>query len=161
MTDKVTALNIIENAKEHYSDEELEDFYNSYHEDTLVMNKYLAIKASSTREGVLERVIKLQKDKVYDVKIPNLVRSLIGSFMGNSRYFHAKDGSGYRFVIDKIIEIDSINAQMASGLLKGFKLYKKMNHQNQELMRIELERLKETQGLSKNSFEILEKIITS
>lgn len=161
MSDKITALNIIENSKEHYSEEELQHFYHKYQEDTLVMNKYLAIKASSVREGVLKRVRELQNDKVYDVKVPNLVRSLIASFMGNTRYFHAKDGSGYRFVIDKIIEIDAINAQMASGLLKGFKLYKKMNQENQLSMHRELERLKETDGLSKNSFEILEKIISS
>jgi aminopeptidase N len=158
MSDKITALNIIENSKEHYSEEELQHFYHKYQDDTLVMNKYLSIKASSVRAGVLERVKELQNDKVYDVKVPNLVRSLIGSFMGNARYFHAKDGSGYRFVIDKIIEIDAINAQMASGLLKGFRLYKKMNQKNQELMGRELKRLKQTESLSKNSFEILKKI---
>lgn len=161
MSDKITALRIIENAKEHYSEEILQHFYSTYQENTLVMNKYFSVKALSTREGVIQRVTALQEDPAYDVKVPNLVRSLIGSFIGNTRYFHAKDGSGYRFVIDKIIEIDAINAQMASGLLKGFKLYKKMNETNQRAMQVELERLKGTEGLSKNSVEILEKILGS
>ena len=39
-------------------------------------------------------------------KVPNLVRSLIGVFARNYKYFHAKDGKGYSFVADKIIEID-------------------------------------------------------
>jgi aminopeptidase N len=159
MSDKMVALNIIENSKEHYIDEASQHFYETYKEDTLVMNKYLGIKASSQREGLLERVIKLQEDEVYDVKVPNLVRSLIGAFMGNHPYFHAKDGSGYKFMVDKIIEIDAINAQMASRLVNGFKLYKKMNSENQTLMKHELERLHSTEGLSKNSFEILEKIL--
>jgi len=161
MSDRMVALNIIENSNEHYNKSELNNFYDRYKDNTLVMNKYLGIKASSQREGLLQRVIELQDDAVYDVKVPNLVRSLIGAFMGNSKYFHAKDGSGYKFMADKLIEIDVINAQMASRLAGGFKLYKKMNAVNQELMKIQIERVLATEELSKNSFEILDKILNT
>jgi len=159
MTDRIVALTIIENSTKHYEEYELFHFYVKYQENTLVMNKYLAIKASSQREGLLQRVIELQEDEVYDIKVPNLVRSLIGTFLGNYKYFHAKDGSGYKFMADKLIEIDAINPQMASRLASGFKLYKKMNSTNQKLMKIELERVLATQSLSKNCFEILDKIL--
>ncbi|CAA6812925.1 MAG: Membrane alanine aminopeptidase N (EC [uncultured Sulfurovum sp.] len=149
----------MENSKAYHTEEALNNFYDKYKENTLVMNKYLAIKASSQREGLLQRVIELQNNEVYDVKVPNLVRSLIGGFMGNYKYFHAKNGSGYKFMADKIIEIDKINAQMASRLAGSFKLYKKMNPINQELMKGELERIITTEEISKNSFEILDKII--
>ncbi len=161
MSDRMVALSIIENSKKHYEEHELLHFYLKYKEDTLVMNKYLAIKASSQREGLLQRVQTLEKDEVYDVKVPNLVRALIGSFLGNYKYFHAKDGSGYKFMAKKIIEIDAINAQMASRLAGGFKLYKKMNTKNQELMKTALEKIISTEGLSKNSFEIVNKILNS
>jgi aminopeptidase N len=161
MSDRMVALSIIENSTDHYAEEELKNFYDKYKDNTLVMNKYLGIKASSHREGLLQRVTDLQEDEVYDVKVPNLVRSLIGAFLGNYKYFHEKDGSGYKFMADKLIEIDAINAQMASRLAGGFKLYKKMNSVNQELMKIELERIISTEGLSKNSFEILDKIVNS
>ena len=123
------------------------------------MNKYFSILSASTREGTLNRVIELQNDEVYDEKVPNLVRSVIGVFARNYKYFHAKDGSGYKFVADKIIEIDKINAQMASGLAGAFKIYAKMNALNKNRMKVELERVINTHSLSKNSFEIVSKIL--
>ena len=159
MTDRVVALDILENLHGDYAEIALQDFYDKYKEETLVMNKYFAILASSSRYDVLERVEKLQRDKVYDEKVPNLVRALIGSFARNHKYFHAKDGSGYKFLVDKIIAIDKINPQMASGLCGAFKVYNKMNKHNQHLIKTELARVISTHGISKNSFEIIDKIL--
>ena len=159
MTDRIVALDVLENLHVEYAEDALADFYNRYKDETLVMNKYFAILASSSRYDVLERVEKLQRDKVYDEKVPNLVRSLVGSFARNHKHFHAKDGSGYKFLADKIIAIDKINPQIASGLCGAFKVCDKMNEHNQELMKEELERVISTQGLSKNSYEIISKIL--
>jgi len=87
------------------------------------------------------------------------VRSLIGSFTRNYKNFHAKNGLGYKFVADKIIEIDTINAQMAAGLAGAFKIYEKMNATNKNAMKKELERVASTQTLSKNVYEIISKIL--
>ena len=159
MTDRVVALDVLENLHTAYAEIALADFYNRYKDETLVMNKYFAILASSSRYDVLERVEKLQHDKVYDEKVPNLVRSLIGSFARNHKHFHAKDGSGYKFLSDKIIQIDKINPQIASALCGAFKVCDKMNEHNQELIKEELKRVIATEGLSKNSFEIINKIL--
>ena len=159
MTDKITALDILENINGELAQIALKDFYEKYKSDTLVMNKYFSILSASHRDGVLQRVIKLQEDEVYDAKVPNLVRSLIGVFARNYKYFHAKDGSGYKFVCDKIIEIDKINPQMSSGLMSAFKIYKKLNETNQKMMKVELERIISIESLSKNCFEIVNKIL--
>jgi len=159
MTDRIVALDILENTSAEEATIAHADFYAKYKSDTLVMNKYFSILADSQREGTLDRVISLQNDAVYDEKVPNLVRSLIGVFARNYKHFHAKDGLGYKFVADKIIEIDKINAQMASGLAGAFKVYKKMNKINKNSMKIELERVVSTQSLSKNSYEIITKIL--
>jgi len=159
MTDRVVALDILENSSSEYKEEAFRDFYEKYKEQTLVMNKYFSLLSASHREGVLQRVIALQGDTVYDEKVPNLVRSVIGVFARNYKYFHAKDGSGYTFVADKIIEIDKINPQMASGLAGAFKIYSKMNEVNKKLMQVALECVISTQSLSKNSFEIINKIL--
>ena len=159
MTDRVVALDILENSSAELSTLAFNDFYKKYSNQTLVMNKYFSLLSASHREGVLDRVIALQNDAVYDEKVPNLVRSLIGVFARNYKYFHAKDGHGYSFVADKIIEIDNINAQMASGLCGAFKIYDKMNSINKKLMKKELERIISTHSLSKNSYEIISKIL--
>ncbi len=159
MTDRIVALDILENTHAEFAQSALADFYTKYNHETLVMNKYFSILAGSKREGTLGRVKALQKDAVYDEKVPNLVRSLIGVFTRNHKHFHAKDGNGYSFVADKIIEIDKINAQMASGLCSAFKIYEKMNELNKKLMNQELLRIISTQSLSKNSYEIISKIL--
>ncbi|MEA1891526.1 MAG: aminopeptidase N [Campylobacterota bacterium] len=159
MTDRIVALDILENISTIESEIALNNFYTLYKDDTLVMNKYFSILAASGREGTLDRVIALQDDEVYDEKVPNLVRSLIGVFARNYKYFHAKDGYGYRFIADKIIEIDKINAQMASGLAGAFKIYEKMNPLNKELMKEQLIRIMATKTLSKNVYEIVSKIL--
>ncbi len=159
MTDRVVALDILENSSSKLAEKALSNFYDRYKSDTLVMNKYFSILSASHREGTLNRVIVLQEDEAYDEKVPNLVRSLIGVFARNFKEFHAKDGFGYSFVADKIIEIDAINPQMASGLAGAFKLYEKMNETNKLLMKTQLERIISTQSLSKNSYEIISKIL--
>ena len=159
MTDRIVALDILENISEKDAKNSLNHFYAKYKDDTLVMNKYFSILAASHRKGTLDRVIKLQNDEVYDEKVPNLVRSLIGVFARNYKYFHAKDGSGYKFVADKIIEIDKINAQMASSLSGAFKIYAKMNDTNKSVMNVELQRISSTPSLSKNCYEIVNKIL--
>ncbi|MEA2098544.1 MAG: aminopeptidase N [Campylobacterota bacterium] len=159
MTDRIVALDILENSSAYLATIAQADFYARYKNDTLVMNKYFSILSASEREGTLDRVIALQNDEVYDEKVPNLVRSLIGVFARNYKHFHAKDGLGYKFIADKIIEIDKINAQMASGLAGAFKVYEKMNNKNKELMKIELQRIITEKSLSKNSYEIISKIL--
>lgn len=161
MTDRITALDILENTSPKYSAIALDDFYKKYKKDTLVMNKYFSILAASHREGTLDRVIALQNDDAYNELVPNLVRSLIGVFARNYKHFHSKDGYGYKFVADKIIAIDKINPQIASGLAGAFKIYKKLNSENKIKMKEELERVISTQSISKNVYEIINKIIKS
>lgn len=159
MTDRVAALDILENISPEFSAVAMEHFYKKYKKDTLVMNKYFSILAASRRDGTLERVIALQNDDAYNELVPNLVRSLIGVFARNYKHFHAKDAEGYKFVADKIIDIDKINPQMAAGLLGAFKIYEKLNAQNKKAMKKELERVISTHSLSKNVYEIVSKII--
>ena len=159
MTDRIVALDILENLSQELAADAQKDFYDKYKNNTLVMNKYFSILASSHREGTLKRVIKLQDDDAYNELVPNLVRSLIGVFARNHKYFHAKDASGYKFVADKIIYIDKINPQIASGLAGAFKIYEKLNKINKIAMQKELERVVSTQSLSNNVYEIVSKIL--
>jgi len=159
MSDRMIALSIIEDSEKHHRETELQHFHERYKNDHIVMTKYLSILALSQREGLLQRVEALEKSELYDKTVPNIVRALIGVFLGNNKFFHAKDGSGYKFLADKLIEIDSINAQMASRLAGAFKLFEKMNANSKALMKIELERVVKTEGISSNLYEIVSKIL--
>ncbi|MDD5052544.1 MAG: aminopeptidase N [Sulfuricurvum sp.] len=159
MSERLVALDLLENYAPDRAKSAFEDFYTRYRDQTLVMNKYLTICASSRRVGVLERVIDLQNDPVYDIKVPNLVRSLIGSFARNPVAFYDVSGQGFKFVADKVIEVDALNPQIASGLAGAFKNYGKLSVEQKGQMERELERIKNHPNLSNNVYEIVTKIL--
>ena len=159
MTDRIIALDLLENYAPLQAQKCLNEFYETYKNDTLVMNKYFSILSAADRDDVLDRVQSLQNDPMYNVKVPNLVRSLIGVFARNMRHFHAKTGYGYSFVADKIIELDAINPMIAAGLSGAFKSYNRLDEEHEVLMRNELERILAVKSISKNVFEIVEKIL--
>ncbi|MDD2368150.1 MAG: aminopeptidase N [Sulfuricurvum sp.] len=159
MSDRLSALDLLENYAPNDVGEALNDFYTRYKDQTLVMNKYFGVCASSRRDGTLGRVQALQNDPVYDPKVPNLVRALIGSFARNPVAFYDESGEGFKFVADKVIEIDALNPQIASGLAGAFKNYGKLSVLQKVQMQRELERIKNHPDLSNNVFEIITKIL--
>jgi aminopeptidase N len=159
MSERLAALDLLENYAPDLAVDALDDFYNRYRDQTLVMNKYFSVRASSRREGTLERVKALQNDSAYDHKVPNLVRSLIGSFARNPVAFYDVSGEGFAFVADKVIEIDAINPQIASGLAGAFKNYGRLSIEQKMQMGSELERIKNHPTLSNNVYEIVSKIL--
>lgn len=159
MTDRLSALSILANSRGDAKDKALTDFYTRYKDNTLVMNKYLAVIASSELKETPANVKRLLDDEVFDMKVPNLVRSLIGSFARNALHFHAADGSGYSFVAEKVLELDKLNPQIASGLAGVYKDYNRLNEKAKGLMKVELEKIVNTEDLSKNVYEIVSKIL--
>ncbi|MFY9142630.1 aminopeptidase N [Sulfuricurvum sp.] len=159
MSDRLSALDLLENYAPQEAEEALSHFYSRYKDQTLVMNKYFGVCASSRRGGTLERVKALQNDPAYDPKVPNLVRSLIGSFARNPVAFYDESGEGFKFVADKVIEIDALNPQIASGLAGAFKNYGKLSSVQKGQMGGELERIKNHPDLSNNVYEIIVKIL--
>jgi len=45
------------------------------------------------------------------------VYSLIGGFCGSPVNFHAKDGSGYKFLGDIVVQLDKLNPQVKTPKL--------------------------------------------
>ena len=159
MSDKLTALKVMDGIDHKKAEDAFDDFYAKYHDNQLLMVKYFSIKASLDNELVLQRIIELEKDKAFNKEVPNLVRALYGAFARNLKHFHNKDGSGYAFMVEKIKELDAINPQMAAALANSFKLYRKLNSINRKIIKEELERVVSTHSLSSNSFEIINKTI--
>ena len=95
----------------------------------------------------------------FSLENPNKARSLIGSFSRNVPHFHAEDGSGYRFIADKVIEIDRFNPQVAARLVQAFNLCNKLEPQRKNLVKQELQRIRAQEGLSKDVGEIVGKIL--
>jgi len=162
MTDEIVALGLLCDSDSSQRGSALQSFYDKWKDDALVMNKWFAVQAVSTRESTLEEVKALESNPAFDDKNPNKVRSLIGGFaIGNLRRFHDISGAGYSYIADKIIDIDSFNPSIASGLAGAFKKLAKCDSQRQKLMSQELNRILQKEDLSKDVFEIVSKTLKS
>ena len=159
MTDEITALRLLTDLGGDSAKEALSSFYKKWRKETLVMQKWLGVQANSCCAGALERVKHLEESDVYDVNVPNLVRSLLLNFTRNFRHFHANNGEGYRFIGERILKLDGINPQVASRLMSSFKDFKKLTPELQNHMRPVLEKIVAVEGLSKNTFEVVSKTL--
>jgi aminopeptidase N len=126
-----------------------------------IMDKWLAVQASAKRPDVLQEVHKLMKHPAFDMKNPNRISALVGVFAGNGMGFHAKDGSGYKFIGEMIPKIDSINPQSAAHLCKAFARWRDYDAQRQKMMQKQLVSLAAHKKLSANSSEIVTKSLKS
>lgn len=159
MTDEQCALSLLSHYPNSFQKKAQKSFYDKWKHETLVMQKWLMAQASSPLDETFDRIQELEKDAVFDLNIPNLVRSLVGSFARNSVQFHHPSGRGYRYLADKVLILDKLNPQVSSALCGAFRDYKKLEDHQRELMRVELERIAKVDDLSKNAYEIINKIL--
>ncbi|WP_417334813.1 aminopeptidase N [Halobacteriovorax marinus] len=157
MTDEFAALTMIIHSDSKYADEVIEKFFKKWKHETLVMQKWLTAQASARGEKTLGRVKELLSNEVYDKSVPNLVRSLIGTFTANYTEFHKASGVGYEFITNQIIDIDKLNPQMASRLAGSFKDYKRLPSDLKALVKTSLERILAEKDISRNVYEIVSK----
>ena len=159
MTDEIGTLTLLSHYGKDQSENAVESFYNKWKNEPLVFQKWVATEATSPKEDVLEKMKKIEHLPEFDFKVPNLVRSLVGGFMlRNPKQFHRPDGLGYEFLADKLIEIDSINPQIAARMASGFNIYDKLQSRQKNLMKVQIQKVLDKKDLSKNTFEILSKI---
>ncbi|WP_308026046.1 aminopeptidase N [Neisseria mucosa] len=137
----------------------LAQFADKFSDDALVMDKYFALVGSSRRSDTLQQVQTALQHPKFSLENPNKARSLIGCFSRNVPHFHAEDGSGYRFIADKVIEIDRFNPQVAARLVQAFNLCDKLEPHRKNLVKQELQRIRAQEGLSKDVGEIVGKIL--
>ncbi|HFC6480835.1 TPA: aminopeptidase N [Neisseria meningitidis] len=137
----------------------LAQFADKFSDDALVMDKYFALVGSSRRSDTLQQVQTALQHPKFSLENPNKARSLIGSFSRNVPHFHAEDGSGYRFIADKVIEIDRFNPQVAARLVQAFNLCNKLEPHRKNLVKQALQRIRAQEGLSKDVGEIVGKIL--
>jgi len=160
MTDQIAALGILANVDGPERDEALAAFYEQWKDNHLVMDKWLAIQATSSRADTLDNIHKLLLHPAFTIRNPNKVRALITSFAtANQLRFHAGDGSGYALVADKVLELDTLNPQIAARLLGAFKSWRQFDPKRRKLMTRQLVRIAGTTGISRDVYEIASKTL--
>jgi aminopeptidase N len=124
------------------------------------MDKWFYVQAVSPLADTLPCVKDLVTHPDFTLTNPNRVRALIYGFaMNNPVHFHEKTGNGYEFITDKILELDTINHQIAARLTGGFNQWKKYDPHRRALMKQSLETLAAAPNLSTNVYEIVSRAL--
>lgn len=126
----------------------LESFYQTYKDNPNVVNKWLSLQAATPTGDALKRVKELQKHEAFDLTTPNKVYAVVAGFVGgNQTAFHKKDGSGYKWLADLVVEVNAVNGKTASRIVKSLTQFKRYDEDRQALMIGQLERIMATPKL--------------
>jgi aminopeptidase N len=160
MTDSIAALSAAVAAQLPCRDELMAHYDEKWHKDGLVMDKWFILQATSPAVDTLAKVRELLNHRSFSLGNPNRIRSLIGAFAAsNPAAFHAEDGSGYRFMVEMLSELNRRNPQVASRLIEPLIRLKRYDAKRQAMMRAALEQLKGLENLSGDLFEKISKAL--
>jgi aminopeptidase N len=109
------------------------------------------------RPGTLGTVRQLREHEAFTLLNPNRFRALVSGFAQNLSAFHDASGGGYEFLADRIIELDPINPQVAARVCAPLTRWRRIAGSRQTLMKAQLNRILESEGLSRDVYEIVSK----
>lgn len=162
MTDSLAALTAANESQLACKEQLMADFDERWHHDGLVMDKWFTLQGANPAKEALANVRALLNHRSFSMSNPNRVRSLVGAFTaGNPVNFHAKDSSGYQFLYEILVDLNTRNPQVASRLIEPLIRLKRYDEQRQAQMRKVLEQLKALDNLSGDLFEKITKALES
>ncbi len=158
MTDELSALTYLSHSGSPKSQTAQNSFYEKWCKDTLVLDKWFSLQATTPLPQTLARVKELMQHPLFTIKNPNKVRALIGSFAaGNPICFNEINGAGYALLADTVLELDSLNPAIASRLLGRLSRWRRYKEPYGKLMQDQLKRIINKPNLSKGVYEIATK----
>ncbi len=159
MTDTLAALGLM--VDKGVAQDALADFAKKWSGNANVMDKWFSLQAARTPpEAVLATIKALTEHSEFNWKTPNRFRSLVGVFaMSHATGFHAKDGSGYAFVTDWLLKLDPLNPQTVARLTSAFDAWRLYDADRQNLMKAQLERIQNAPNLSKDTGEMVGRML--
>ncbi|MFV0336362.1 MAG: aminopeptidase N [Tropicimonas sp.] len=142
------------------ADDALEAFRNQWRGDRLVMDKWFGLQASMAAPDATETVIGcLTEDDAFDWKNPNRFRSVLGGLAANAAGFHHPSGAGYRLLADWLIRLDPVNPQTTARMATAFETWRRYDADRQGMIREALERIAARPGLSRDTAEMVSRIL--
>lgn len=161
MTDQLAALTVMVNSQHPEKEQALDDFYQQWQDEDLVIDKWFTLQAVSSNSDTFERVKKLMNHPAFDLKTPNRVRALVGAFsQSNPIHFHRQDGAAYQFLADQVIALNALNPQVAARLIASLTQWQRYDKKRQTLMKQQLQRIVQTENISRDVYEVASKSLS-
>ena len=139
----------------------IQSFYDQWHTDRLVTDKWFSAQVARAKPQVALAIArKLARHADFNWQNPNRLRALLFPLtIANQAAFHQPDGAAYAFVADWLIRVDGANPQLAARMANVFSTWRRYDADRQDLMRAELVRIAETPRLSRNSTEMVSRLL--
>ena len=154
MTDRMGAMTALINTFTSEREAVLADFHARFAGNNDVIDKWFSAQAFASRPDTVEQVAALTRHPDFSLHNPNRLRSLIGAFAANQRWFHVAGGAGYRLLTDQLLAVDRINPQSAARLAVPLGRWRRFDPERGLLMKAALERIVATPGASKDVLEM-------
>ncbi|MBU1277768.1 MAG: aminopeptidase N [Alphaproteobacteria bacterium] len=160
MTEQAGALQALLSAG--LGEDELADFAKQWQDDRLVMDKWFMMQvASAAPDQAADTARSLTQHPDFTMKNPNRFRSVFGALAGNHAGFHASDGKAYALLADHLIALDALNPQTTARMSGAFETWKRYDADRQGMMRDQLERILATPTLSRDTTEMVTRILSA
>jgi aminopeptidase N len=158
MQEQLSALGcLIEFGK---SNQSLHDFYKKWSSERLVMDKWFAIQVTRCDpKEVIQTVETLTGHPLFDMLNPNRFRAVFGSLISNTTAFHQQSGNGYSTLANWIIKLDPKNPQTAARVCTAFDTWSIYDPVRQKKIQDELKRILNQKNLSKDTSDIVTRIL--
>jgi aminopeptidase N len=162
MTDRFNALQALVSSGHALAAPALARFHAMFKDEALVLDKWFALQSGAPDRGgqVLPAVRQLMAHPDFNIKNPNRARSVIFSFCSaNPGGFHRLDAAGYVFWAERVIEVDSINPQVAARLARALDRWKRLVEPYRSAAREALVRVSAKADLSNDVREVIDRAL--
>ncbi|MDX5384895.1 MAG: aminopeptidase N, partial [Rhodobacterales bacterium] len=158
MTQQLTALSCL--MARHVGQAESQAFHDQWRHDRLVMDKWFALSVSHARPEDAARIAAdLTAHPDFNIRNPNRFRAVFGALAGHAAGFHHASGAGYATMADWLIRLDPINPQTTARMCAAFETWRRYDPARQALARAALERILTAPDLSRDTTEMVSRIL--
>ncbi len=134
-------------------------FYEQWRQDRLVLDKWFMLQVlHAPPEDAADVARALTEHADFDMKNPNRFRAVLGGLTGNAAGFHHVSGRGYTLLADWLIRLDPVNPQTTARMCTAFETWRRYDGERQTMIRAQIDRILATEGLSRDTTEMLSRI---
>ncbi len=160
MTLQLSALGCLVRAGR--AEDALAAFEAQWKDDRLVMDKWFGLQIGLADPAVaVERADALTRHADFDLKNPNRFRSVMGALTNHHAGFHRHDGAAYALLADWLIRLDDLNPQTTARMCAAFQTRNRYDARRQALMTTALERIAAKPDLSRDTSEMVSRLLAS
>jgi aminopeptidase N len=161
MTDRSAGLRALlrMDHKSSYSALEMDIYYQDFLKDSTPLDTWFGMNVTYAGKDAVKAAAHIVQHPDFQNASPNRIRAVIGGVAAAPEAFHNKDGSGYNYIAQEIIKLDSQNPQTAARFVDVLADFRKYQDPWQGLMKTALVSVASQPKLSTDVDAKLKKIL--